>query len=150
MLKQASLLQTYALRTKPTNPKLLNKGLYIFPNCETGALMGVEYPLELEQQVKVLLRHAHKERELSRPTYGISEYEAAKKLGIRRSVFQSWVKKGWIYCWTSWRVVNNWPSQYSYPPSWAFDESGNIVLPDETLFSELEVEALRLAKPRNI
>ena len=150
MLKQVSLLNTCALYAKPTNPKPLSKGMSIFPNCETGALMGVEYPLELEQQVKVLLRHAHKERELAQPTYALSEYEAAKKLGIRRSVFQRWVKKGWIYCWTPWRVVDNWPSQWQYPRNWAYDENGNIVLPGAALFSELEVEALRLAKPRDL
>jgi predicted DNA-binding protein (UPF0251 family) len=150
MLKQVHLLNTSVLYAEPNNPKPLTKGMYIFPNCETGALMGVEYPLELEQQVKVLLRQAHKERELSRPTYTMSRKEAAKRLGIKQSVLQSWVKKGWIYCWPNWVVIENWPLQLPYPPSWASDESRNVVVSCETLFSELEVEALRLVKPRDL
>jgi hypothetical protein len=148
MLKQVSLLNTCALYAKPTNPKPLDKGMYIFPNCETGALMGVEYPLDAEHQVKVLLRYAHKERDRPLPICTLHATDAAKRLGISQSVLRRWVKKGWIYCWTSWIVVENWPSRY--PPTLFSDESGNVVIPAVTLFSELEVEALRIAKPRDL
>jgi hypothetical protein len=145
VLKQVTFLAPYSPYTKPANIQPLDIGMKIFPNYKTGALMGVKYPIEVEQQLLMLLRHTHKERGLPLPLSTLHGYDAANRLGISHRVFQRWVEKGWIYSWTNWMVVQN--QKAPYPPNWSSDEQGRIVVPGATLFSELEVEALRLAKP---
>lgn len=131
MLKQVTLLNTHTrYYARHTDPQPLDMGMYVFPNHKTGALMGVKYPLGLESKVFKLLRYAHEERSMPRPLHTMHDTDAARMLGISRSVFERWVKKGWIHCWTQWVGKN-----------------GKVLTPGFAMFSELEVEALCLARP---
>jgi len=134
MLSHVQTLETLAtpLPHHRTLPKPQDTGLYVFPNCTNGALMGVEYPLELGREVERLLRRAHEDRQVWCPQHALSANDAAKKLGISRSTLRRWVAKGWIYAWTKWDT----------------DFLGLYIETPGYLFSEMEVEAYRLAKPR--
>ncbi|MGI4873897.1 MAG: hypothetical protein ACRYFX_22280 [Janthinobacterium lividum] len=114
-----------------TKPQLQDTGLYVFPNCTTGALMAVKYPVQAGWQVERLLRKAHADRanDLS-PSQALTATVAAKKLGISRRTLQRWVARGWIYAWSKWGY------------DLFFDFSNTPYL-----FSRTEVEAHCLAKP---
>ena len=149
MLSQVSELETFAWSTPPEKPKRPTKGMFIFPNCQTGALMGVEYPLKAKRQAAFLLKLAHAERDWTLPEYPLSESAAAEMLGISISVLQNWVKKGWIYYWNKWKVLGL--ETRSYPAEWDSTEYNKVMIPlPERIFSEIEVEALLLAKPRDL
>lgn len=148
MLSEVSELETFAFSTPPETPKRLTKGMFVFPNCKTGASMGVEYPLKAKRQAAFLLKLAHAERDWNLPQYPLSESAAAEMLGISMSVLQNWVNKGWIYYWTEWEISETQTA--SYPPCWD-SESKKVMLPlPGRIFSEIEVEALLLAKPRDL
>lgn len=134
MLSHIQMLATLAtpLPHQRTLPKPQDTRLYVFPNCTTGALMGVEYPLEMGWEVKRLLRRAHEDRQDGCPRHALSANDAAKKLGISRSTLRRWVAKGWIYVWTNWDI----------------DFLGLYIDIPGYVFSEEEVEAYCLAKPR--
>jgi hypothetical protein len=137
MLSHIQMLETptTGLFTPHITRKSCDTGLYVFPNCTTGALMGVKYPSKFGSQVALLLRLAFDERDYTLPTYALSEDAAAEKLGINCATLRQWVKKGWIWYWTEWKKFGD--SNVMFP------------LPGK-IFSEIEVEALRLAKPRNL
>lgn len=143
MLKQVSLLNSCALFAELTNPEPLGMGMYVFSNYRTGALTGVKYPLEIEHRLLVLLQSAHKQRD-SIPERIMYNPTAAKRLGISQRTLQRWVEKGWIYGWPVWVVNQDWTGPL--PTGWSHNEDDEVVMP-LTMFSEVEVEALRLAKP---
>ena len=125
MLNHIQGLESFSMGSMSTPEDM---GLYVFPNCTNGALIGVKYPLKAGSQVSLLLRLAFEERLTYRPTIELLAPDAAAKLGISLSTLRRWIAKGWIYY---------WPAE---------DADGREV----KVFSEAEVEALRLAKPRDL
>jgi hypothetical protein len=113
------------LYPKPTVvPEPKDGCLLTFPNYVTGSLMGVECAYAVRIQVENLLKLAHAERYYkSPPPKVVLELKAAEMLNISPSTLRGWVSKGWIY---------RWYTLYG------------------SVFSDAEVQALRLAKPRSL
>lgn len=126
MLSHISALGSlYASSTTPRVPQPKDSCLLSFPNYVTGFLMGVECSYASRKQVKQLLKLAHAERFYVTPPPRVLTPEATTNLlRISLSTLSSWVSKGWIYRW--------------------YTRHGLSV------FSETEVQALRLARPRSL
>ena len=146
MLSHIQMLRTLDSPQR-TVPKPQDTTLYVFPNCTTGALMCVECPLEVGPEVELLLMCAHINRKhLNPPSDILPTYIAAKMIGISQSTLRRWVAKGWIRAWSK-----QAPNGLGCPVAWAVDELNppRWATPGY-LFCGQEVEAYRLAKPRDL
>ena len=121
-----SLGTHYAKPSSVPIPQPQEGCLIVFPNYVTGFLMGVECALKSRKQVEQLLKLAHAERFYeAHPPQTLTEAGAAKRLDISVSTLQAWARKGWIYRWDIPRYCGH-------------------------VYSNAEVQALRLARPRSL
>lgn len=147
MLSQIQMLKTLDPLQRAI-PKPQDTGLYVFPNCTTGALMCVEYSLEVGPEVELLLMCAHAHRKHScLPADVIPTFIAARIIGISQSTLRRWVTKGWIRAWSK-----QAPFHFDYEGPWNEGGNNDLVHPVTSgyYFSEQEAEAYRLAKPRDL
>lgn len=147
MLSHIQMLKTLEPFPLPI-PKPQDTALYVFPNHTTGALMCAECPLEVGPEVELLLFCAHVHRKhLSPPPEVLPTRIAAKMIGISQSTLRRWVAKGWIRAWS-----RQGPIDRGYPAVWNEDECSDIDCwaGPGYLFCSQEVEAYRLAKPRDL
>lgn len=147
MLSRIQMLKTLEPVPLPI-PKPQDTALYVFPNHTTGALMCVECPLEAGPEVELLLLCAHIHRKHLNPPPGVLPTRiAAKMIGISQSTLRRWVAKGWIRAWSKQESIDK-----GYPPIWDIDEyKGRNYWPGPGyIFYNQEVEAYRLAKPRDL
>lgn len=147
MLSHIQMLPTLG-KPERAIPKPQDTGLYVFPNCTTGALMCAEYPLEAGPEVELLLMCAHVHRKHScLPVDVVPTFIAARIIGISQSTLRRWVIKGWIRAWSQ-------QAPFCFEDEGPLNEGGNnnLVHPVTSgyFFSVEEAEAYRLAKPRDL
>lgn len=146
MLSLVQMLRTIEPSQRSTKITPQDTGLYVFPNCTTGALMCVEYSMSVAGEVELLLMGAHLSREQKfLPIDVVPARIAAKMMGISQSTLWRWVAKGWVRAWST---------QTPFNPIYWTDNGVDEPTPptyvgrSNYFFSAQEAEAYRLAKPR--